>query len=176
MSWTNFSAEAEQLRHPDTRVIFPNALDRSKLDYTLDSLSVVDDYLRVIHEANSKKKVLGIFPAKKRGEPNPAIFNDALFVPSMRMVGAYVGEVMRREDQGLNWLTFAELESQNPSAAGFVAAADPLVREMNLCGPGDSVCWPGNKAVKFVMNGDEDSTRYFAIAMLRNQDKKSVQS
>jgi hypothetical protein len=120
-------------------------LPAARLDFSLESLKVIDGYLDII-----------------RQDALP----DEVMTPLVLRVGAYVGEVIRRGStaQEYHWLAYKE-----------AARRVPLVREIGMCLPvaavlwssDDEVCLPLGKVCKFLANGDEDSVYFFARVILQ---------
>ncbi len=119
-------------------------LDPEKLDFSVDSLRHIDDYLDALH-----------------AEP-PASEDDVLRV--VLRCGAYVGEVIRRNSQdGLHWVAFKEAAKHSAFAKGLehsAATAGILWRNA------ENMCFPLARICKFIENGREDSVCSFASVIL----------
>jgi hypothetical protein len=152
------AAMAESLLEPGAPVLESDALDRSKLDFSTDSLRTIDRYLEALHRLNEAN-----LPEGETRAPSAGFFENPDFHQAMALLAAYVGETMRRKRPAeVNWLSFEELAIAHPKGAQLIADGSPIVKDFNLVKTGGKVVWPGNKVVKRVINGDEDSVWFFA--------------
>ena len=123
-------------------------LDPSKLDFSVESLRHIDEYLEGLHR-------------------NPPQGNDLARV-ALRC-GAYVGEVMRRQLPGtFHWIAQDEAAKYSKLVAGFersIAVAGILWKNS------ESMSFPIGKVFKFVENGNEDSVHFFATCLLEAERK-----
>jgi hypothetical protein len=82
----------------DGEIVHPERLDRSKLDYSLPSLKVVDDYLTYLHEHRTEQ-----------------MGRD--WVKVVLWGGAYVAEVIRSNaPREYNWVDFDEFTREYPDS------------------------------------------------------------
>ncbi len=113
--------------------------DKNKLDYSLESLKHLDEYLEAIHQNTPQE--------------------DEIIKIALR-AGAYVGEVIRKQaKEEYNWLEFNEAVKVNKMIEQFgmqLATASVLWSEP------DNVIFPIAKVLKFIENGSEDSVYFFA--------------
>ncbi len=130
-------------------------LDPEQLDYSLASLAHVDDFLDVVRKRDLVERDSAVVVLR---------------------AGAYVGEVIRRDASAPthHWLDY--------DAA---VKVDPRIRALGAKDLGlAAVLWDGDegflfplaKVGKFLMNGREDSTRFFAAASLAFNRSTSVES
>lgn len=128
-----------------------NLLDKSKLDFSMESLRHIDTYLEALHLS-------------------PPEGHDLMRV-ALRC-GAYVGEVMRKELPGTwHWVSHDEAAKHSKMVAGFersIATAGILWKG------GEAMSFPLGKVCKFIENGNEDSVRFFAEVLIGNERKKSL--
>ncbi len=121
-------------------------LDESKLDFSMESLRHIDAYLAALHL-------------------NPPDGHDLMRV-ALRC-GAYVGEVIRKQLPGTwHWVGHDEAAKHSKTMAGFersIATAGILWKS------NDTMMFPLAKVCKFIENGDEDSVRFFAEALIANE-------
>jgi len=108
-----------------------------ELDYQLDSLAKVEDYLT-------------------KTMPNPAKpISKSLFADDMETMtmnfGAYIGEIVRRNTRHAKW--------------NYQEGNSPW--EIGLIQPNGNVGFPINKAFKRIHNGDEDNVHHFARVFLQ---------
>jgi hypothetical protein len=164
-------AMAEELVSGRANIMEEAALDHARLDFSYDSLSVIDRYLETLHAKNlSGMKLFGFIPAGRRGDLSKAFQTDPAFETTVTSVGAYVGEAIRRSSPVTSrWASFSELEKADPEAAETMRNASPLVKEFNLIRDGDGVTWPTNKVAKYIMNGPEESTYFYAKVINREE-------
>jgi hypothetical protein len=124
-------------------IAFPDHLARDALDYSLDSLRVVDDYLTHLHDRNDELTEL---------ESNNTIL----------WGGAYVGEVIRRNgSRPWGWIDY---DDYMPHRTKLKA----LIPERNICtcaflasGPA-RMTMPLNKIARFIHDGSENSVHFYA--------------
>lgn len=123
-----------------------------KLDFSLESLRHIDEYLEHIHK-------------------HPPEGND--FLRLVLRCGAYVGEVMRKHsNKPLHWVSYQEAAKHSESARKLeytVASAGILFHEP------ESMSFPLGKVCKFIENGNEDSVYFFAKVLLdRDAEKENA--
>ena len=120
-------------------------LDERKLDYSVESLKHIDEYLEALHSTPPQQEE---------------------FVCAVLRCGAYVGEVIRRNSPNKwNWSAFDE-------AAKFSAFAKGLGHSLGTAGilwrDPQNMCFPLAKICKFIENGSEDSVYSFARVVLED--------
>ena len=116
------------------------------LDYSIESLSAVDDYLEAVHQSPGSEE--DTFRAALRS-------------------GAYVGEVLRQAfPSEIHWLQYDNAEgainAATNGAGKQLSTLGVLARE-----PG-GLSFPIGKTVKFLGMGREESTKFFVEAMLHS--------
>lgn len=124
-------------------------LNRSALDYSLESLKSVDEYLQ--HLFDHRPERMG------RDWVNVILWG-----------GAYVGEVIRRNsDRRYDWVDFDDWLDEHPEQAQFLGTK----KELQVCAfltPGcGAFTLPLNKIHKFIANGMEDSVWFYAAGELK---------
>lgn len=142
-------------------ILLPNRLNVSALDYSVDSLQVIDRWLADIHKVNNLQagsgKVGELMAMDGRGD-NSVIF-----------AGLYLGQVIRANSKlDWNWQRFDRFLAANPAFAehyGRSAGFDTFV----LVGP-QGVATPINTALKRVIHGKEDSVHYIGQLLLNEVD------
>jgi hypothetical protein len=120
-------------------------LDTARLDFTVESLELVDDYLE-------KMRV-------------KTLDDEAAFRLVLRC-GAYVGEVILRNatDKTYHWLDYKEALEVTKMLADF---GESLGTVAVLWDSNTGLSFPMGKVVKFLENGREDSVHFFARAKLQ---------
>ena len=122
----------------------PEELRLSELDYSVESLSAIDSYLHAVHE----------MPGTEEDH-----FRTVL------RCGAYVGEVLRRNAPiEANWLQYDNAAQMIDSATNGVGKQLPTLGVLVRADGG--ITFPIAKPWKYLANGSEDSTLFFANAML----------
>jgi hypothetical protein len=130
--------------HPEDPTPGSDLLDRSKLDFTLESLKHVDDYLNAI-----------------RGRT----LDDREWFVTVLRTGAYVGEVVRRNSTSrlFHWVDY-DTAVRHSDFAKTLGGPSPAVAAILWEHP-ESMSFPLGKVVKFLDNGPEDSTYVFAAVV-----------
>ena len=123
-------------------IALPERLRRDELDYSVDSLRVVDEYLTVLHENRH------------------AISIDEWNVTVLR-AGAYIGEVLRKATHGAwSWIDYDDIVPNDPKLRALfpvrlVATCALLTHQEH------GVRFPLNKIARFIADGSEHSIHYF---------------
>ncbi len=125
-------------------------LDSKSLNYSVESLHIVDTYLSAVHKIPPEEDDL---------------------VRVILRVGAYVGEVIRRNASiDLNWLDFDEATQVSSLVSQLGKQASTLAV---LWAEPNSITFPLGKVQKFIEAGAEEGTHFFAKTIL---DKFKTQS
>ena len=121
-------------------------LDPSRLDFTIESLGFVDDYLDQMRKQNLEEG------------------GDDYYKLVLRC-GAYVGEVIRRNSttRTYHWLDYKGGLQISKSIADF---GECLGSAAMLWDSTTGLTFPLGKVQKFLDNGREDSVQFFAKAIL----------
>ena len=151
----------------DELILLPNRLDKSKLDYSVDSLQEIDRWLADVHKINQLQagagKVGELVAMDGRGD-NTVIF-----------AGLYLGEVVRANSSlEWNWARFDHFLTKNPAFAEHYGR-DPGLDAFVLAGP-QGVTTPINTALKRVIQGKEESVHYIGQLLLNEVDLKKAVS
>jgi len=121
-------------------------LDTTRLDFSIESLGPVDDYLDAMRLQT--------------------LDDDAAFKLVLRC-GAYVGEVILRnataKGKMCHWLDYKEALKVNKDIMDF---GESLGTVAILWDGNSGLSFPLGKVLKFLENGREDSVQFFAKAML----------
>jgi len=120
-------------------------LNEGKLDFSVESLKHLDEYLEAIHVAPPNQEDL---------------------VGVVLRSGEYVGEVIRKHSPSkINWVTFKE-------AAKYSDYVKELDYSLGTAGilwvNSKTMCFPLGKICKFLENGNEDSVYFFAEVILKD--------
>ena len=110
-----------------------------KLDFSIESLKHIDEYLEIIHKAPpDDREILKI---------------------GLR-VGAYVGEVIRNHaKKNCTWLSFDESQkvNKNIKKLGMQLGTAAVLWTMP-----DNIAFPISKVLKYIENGHEDNVYFYA--------------
>lgn len=145
----------------DQLILLPNRLDRSQLDFSIESLKTIDDWLKDVHTVNRLQAAEG-----RAGE---SLIADGRGDNTVSFAGLYLGEVIRANSP-LNWQweRFDRFMAANPYFTehyGF----DPGLDSFVLVGP-QGVATPINTALKRILNGQEESLHYIGTLLLNPID------
>ena len=124
-------------------------LDTSRLDFTVESLALIDDYLDKMRQQQ---------------------LDDEGYGKLVLRCGAYVGEVVLRnaKDTTYHWLDYEGALKINKSIADF---GENLGTAAALWNSGtDLTIFPIGKVMKFLDNGREDSVQFFAEVMIKKPE------
>ena len=123
-------------------------LDASRLDFTVESLAFVDDYLDQMRQRQLEDEAYGKLVLR---------------------CGAYVGEVVLRNTKGktYHWLDYKGALKINKSIAAF---GESLGGAAVLWDSATGLTFPLAKVQKFLDNGREDSVQFFAKVMIEKSD------
>ena len=127
-------------------------LERSVLDYTLESLHALDRYLDHLHHHQQQLSAVAIDKAVLWG-------------------GAYLGEVIRRTAPvEYNWIDYNDYMPQHPKLAAFIP--ERMVATCTfLVGPGEGMTMPLNKIARYIFDGPENNTHFYAYAELASRTR-----
>lgn len=155
------SVEGDQL------ILLPNRLDRSKLDYSLESLLVIDKWLADIHTINRLQSETG-----KAGE---SLINDGRGDNSVIFAGLYLGQTIRTNSQlDWRWERFDTFLVANPTFAEHYGRA-PGLDLFVLAGP-QGAATPINTALKRVVQGKEESVHFIGNFLINEIDLDAAMS
>ena len=148
-------------------ILLPNRLDRSKLDYSIESLHLIDRWLADIHTINKLQADMGrageILTFDGRGD-NSVIF-----------AGLYLGQVVRmHSDLDWQWQRFDTFLQSNPVYSehyGLKPGLDAFV----LVGP-QGAATPINTALKRVVHGKEESVHFIGNFLINEVDLEAAMS
>jgi hypothetical protein len=136
---------AEMFRHcPDDPTFRAEYLKVSLLDYSLESLNTVEEYLESIRDL-------------------PASGNDR--IKCIVRAGAYVGEVIRRElpNHDTHWIAYSEALKID---ASFSQMGEQVGNYYSLYHGERSFCFPLAKVEKRIENGRENNVHSFAKVII----------
>ena len=142
-------------------ILLPNRLDRSQLDYSMESLKLVDRWLADIHTINKLQADAG-----KAGE---ILVFDGRGDNSVIFAGLYLGQVIRAHSAlDWHWQRFDTFLAANPVFAEHYGR-EPGLDSFVLVGP-QGATTPINTALKRVLYGKEESVHFIAQLLLIEVD------
>jgi len=144
-------------------------------NFTVESLHRVDDLLARMHRRNrAHQKFLGLIPLPASGQIHPKLGDTDAFAAFAVRVGAYVGEVIRRNGRpDYDWFThgiWIETHADHERILG----PSPTLGTALILGHGEDCCFPIGKVLKFVANGAGDSTYFFARMITRGLKQEAA--
>jgi hypothetical protein len=133
----------------DGEIAHAGHLDRSKLDYTVESLRAVDAYLTFLHQNRPEQM-------------------DRDWGRAVLWGGAYVGEVVRRHaPQRYDWVDFDDFVQVYPNTRQ-ILGEEKRLGWCALLTPGrGGFTLPINKLLRFIYDGPEDSVHFYAACEVR---------
>ena len=140
-----FNDLAYMFNHEQTDPIYKlDFLKNKELDFSYDSLKIVDQYLLEVRKTELDK------------------LSNEQFTRIVVRAGAYVGETIRRNDKSKqwNWVDFENAQKINPQ---FFNDSDKSLSYAAVLTDGQQFTFPLNKVMKFLNNGEEDSLYSYAI-------------
>ena len=142
-------------------ILLPNRLDRSKLDFSLDSLIEIDSWLADVHTINKLQA--------GEGRAGEMLMMDGRGDNSVTFAGLYMGQVIRANSElTWQWERFDTFLQANPVFAEHYGRS-PGLDTFVLVGP-QGVATPINTALKRVVSGKEESVYYIAQLLMTEID------
>jgi hypothetical protein len=140
-----------------TPIAFATQLKREGLDFSHESLHLVDRYLAHLHK--HKKKI-----------------SDADWNSTVLYAGAYTGEVIRRATGGyFRWVDYDEYIPKHPELQSLIPERNTATCAL-LVGAEDTMMMPLNKIARYVDEGAEHSVHYFAQVSIQQAKPQSKNS
>ena len=135
----------------DGEIVHSDRLERDKLDYSVASLKVVDEYLNYLYDHRL-----------------PKLGGD--WVNALLWGGAYLGQVIRRNaPREYNWVDYDDFIREYPDTTELIGDE----KELGVCAfltPGDGgFNLPINKLIKFINFGPEESVWFYTTCEVREQ-------
>jgi hypothetical protein len=124
-------------------------IDPSGMDYSLDSLSYLDQILKQVHESKVS-------------------FDKETLNKVFLRFGCYCGEVIRRESKNYNWLTFEEAFELNPEIKNIgksIFTYYVLFSEKT-----NNFIFPISKVSKYIEAGESESLFFYAKTIIGQED------
>lgn len=145
----------------DQLILLPNRLDRAQLDYSVQSLKLIDAWLADIHTINRLQSETG-----RAGE---ILLVDGRGDNSVMFAGLYLGQVIRSHSElDWQWQRFDTFLAANPVFAEHYGQ-DPGLDTFVLVGP-QGAATPINAALKRVLYGQEESVHFIAQWLMTEVD------
>ena len=114
-------------------IVLPERLDRSRLDFSLDSLQVIDQYLNDVHD--NDQTVVGLS-----------------LLTTIWATALYVGEIIRRgaPAQYFEWVMLAD---QQPASGGTTTSQVDLGAVRALRAHDGELCLPSRAVLRVILRG-----------------------
>jgi hypothetical protein len=114
-------------------IVMPERLDRSKLDFSLESLNVIDDYLNVVH-----------------GHEQTSVGSSLL--TTIWVASLYVGEIIRRgaAHRHYQWVTTGD---ESPAGGGTTTSQVDLGSLRALRAQDGELCLPSRAVLRVILRG-----------------------
>lgn len=126
---------------------FPDRIDRGALDYSLESLHALDRYLDYLHEHTDE-------------------IEDQEYVNTVLAAGCYLGEVIRRTAPvEYRWVNYADYFPNHPALAKMVQ--EGVGTAAVLVAVTAAMTMPLNKIARYIGEGPENNTHFYAAAEVR---------
>jgi hypothetical protein len=116
-------------------ILLPECLDRSRLDFSVESLHVIDEYLSVVHEYEQNSVGSSLLTT--------------IWVASL-----YVGEIIRREatHRRYQWITIGD---EAPSSGGTTTSQMDLGSLRALRAQDGDLCLPSRAVLRVILRGEK---------------------
>ncbi len=151
----------------DHLILLPNRLDKSGLDYSMESLHLIDRWLADVHTINRLQGETG-----RAGE---TLMFDGRGDNSVVFAGLYMGQVIRAHSElPWAWERFDTFLTANPVFAEHYGR-DPGLDTFVLVGP-QGAATPINTALKRVLYGKEESVFFIAQLLMSEVDLDKAMS
>jgi hypothetical protein len=126
---------------------FPARIDVSALDYTIESLHLLDKYLEAVRAGRA------LLPAQT-------------YTNTVMAAGSYLGETIRRNaHRKYEWTNYSDYFPNHPKLMNMISeglgSAAVLVSEKG------AMTMPINKIIRFIEEGPENNTHFYASAEVR---------
>jgi hypothetical protein len=141
-------SDLSQMFYEDSATFGREHLDRRKLDFSPMSLKHVNEYLEAIRKTKDVEKTWN---------------------RTVLRVGAYVGEVIRRNDAKVKWrwIDFEGARMVNPKS--FDSFGKSIATAAVLYDGNDGFAFPLAKVEKYLNNGAEDDVYFFAEVIMAHK-------
>ena len=136
----------------ETNVVDRAWLDPKRLDFSVDSLKYVNQYLDHVRT-------------------NPELEQAQPYLITVLRAGAYTGEVIRKQDKAKKWI-WLDFEAAKKISPEFFAQYEK--NELGLMAvlyDGEGFAFPIAKVQKYIQNGEEDDLGFFAQIIMANDSK-----
>jgi hypothetical protein len=151
----------------DELILLPNRLDKRHLDFSLESLKIMDRWLNDIHTINKLQA--------DQGRAGESLVSDGRGDNSVMFAGLYLGEVIRANSSlNWNWQRFDSFLSANPYFVEHYGV-EPGLDSFVLVGP-QGVATPINTALKRVLMGKEESLHFIGTLLVEPVDLETAVS
>lgn len=147
---TRALSELAQIFYQDRETLGRELLDPRKLDYSVESLRHVDAYLEAVRKNKDLQKSWN---------------------RTVLRAGAYVGEVIRRNDKNAQWHWVDHDGAQAINPKYFGALGKSIATAAVLFDGKGGFAFPLEKVEKYLDNGSADSVYFFAQVVMGGRSK-----
>jgi hypothetical protein len=131
------------------KVAFQSSIPVAKMDYSVKSLQYLDEYLDLLR--SRKLELVG---------------QD--YTNTVLAAGCYLGEVIRRNtERRYRWLNYNDYFPKHPKIAALVP--EGLGSAAVLADEGGRMTMPLNKIIRYLEEGPENNTLFYAQGELKNR-------
>jgi hypothetical protein len=142
------AAFRRQADFADGELAFADRLEISLLDYSIDSLRAVDSYLEFVREGRDE-------------------IENQTYTNTVLAAGCYLGEVVRRNAEiRWAWQNFDDYIVKHPHMTELIPEGLPTAAIL-VGDSRDRMTMPLNKIARFIEEGPENSTHFYALGMLK---------
>ena len=146
-----FNDLAYMFNHEQTDPIYKlDFLKNKELDFSYDSLKIVDQYLLEVRKTELDK------------------LSNEQFTRIVVRAGAYVGETIKRNDKSKQW-NWVDFENAQKINSKFFNDSEKSLSYAAVLTDGQQFTFPLNKVIKFLNNGEEDSLYFYAVSSSKLQ-------
>jgi len=150
------------------RIVFTERLQRDALDFSIESLKHVDEYLNYVFQNRPRPKGWVNKLQSFFGNRNLDLPEGRDWITTVLWGGAYVGEVIRRNaPRKYNWVGFDDWIREHPEQVQILGSEKALQVCTLLTQESGAFTLPLNKVYKFICEGIEESTWFYADCEVR---------
>ena len=128
-------------------IAYEQDIERNKLDYSIESLHTLDKYLDILHKNNEQLK-------------------EQTYTNTILAAGCYLGETIRRNAKlKYTWTNYNDYFPMYPDLMKIVN--EDLGSSSVLVADDGKMTMPINKIIRYVFEGPENNTHFYASAEIK---------
>src|SRR5262245_59588223 len=143
-------SDLSQMFYEDPSTFGRQHLDRRRLDFSVESLKHVNDYLEAIRKDKDVEK--------------PGVTRARVVLRA----GAYVGEVIRKNDKKVQW-RWIDYEGARQVQPKLFESFGKTIATAAVLYNGRGMAFPLAKVEKYLTNGAEDDVHFFAVVIMSHE-------